>query len=124
METYADWYHRERSRTGEPVDAALSPSEWADQRYRAAGGEARIDGGGVLRAEGAFGVEERRAIAALLSLQDDPLGFTWHDVDFIRSLVLADDHHSPDDWFILQRLGERIAALLPPREKEHGAESG
>jgi hypothetical protein len=115
METYAGWYHRERSRTGEPVDAALSPPEWADQRCRAAGGEARIEGDGVLQAEGAFGTGERRALAAL-SLEGEPLGFTWHDVDFIRSLVLADDHHSPDDWFILQRLGERIAALLPPRQ--------
>ena len=115
METYGGWYKRETSRIGEPVDAALMPSDWADLRYRAAGGEARVNPDGALEAKGEFGIEERRALAAL-ALQGEPLGFTWHDVDFIRSAVLADDLHSPDDWFILQRLGGRIAALLPPRE--------
>src|SRR5688500_16431648 len=98
MEPYGDWYKRETSRIGEPVDAALMPSDWADLRFRAAGGEARVNPDGTLEAEGKFGIEERRALAAF-ALQGEPLGFTWHDVDFIRSTVLADDHHSPDDWF-------------------------
>lgn len=115
MGTYADWYRREAARIGQPVEVALAPEDWADLRVHATEGEARIDEGGVLRAEGAFRGDERRALAAL-ALQGEPLGFTWHDVDFIRATVLADDLHSPDDWFVLQRLGERIAALLPPRE--------
>lgn len=128
METYGEWYKRETARIGEPVDPALTPSEWADLRYRAAGGEARVDPDGTLQAEGGFGMEERRALAAL-ALQGEPFGFTWSDVEFIRCAALADDLHSPDDWFILQRLGERIAALLPPRQdpardEESGAGSG
>lgn len=115
MGTYADWYRREVAHIGKPVEAALSAEEWADQRARADGGEARIDDDGALRAEGAFGIGERRAVAAL-SLHGAPFGFTWQDVDFIRATVLADDLHSLDDWFILQRIGDRIAALLPPRD--------
>ena len=113
MGTYGDWYRRETARTGEPVEAALV--EWAEGLYRGADGEARVDAEGMLHAQGAFAIQERRALAAL-SLNGEPFGFTWHDVDFIRATVLADDMHSPDDWFVLQRLGERIAALLPPRE--------
>jgi hypothetical protein len=75
-----------------------------------------VDEDGALRAEGAFRGDERRALSAL-ALHGQAHGFTWHDVDFIRAAVLADDMHSPDDWFVLQRLGERIAALLPPREE-------
>lgn len=115
MGTYADWYRGETARIGEPVDPALPPAAWGDGGYRAADGQARVDADGVLRAQGAFGIQERRALAAL-ALDGEPPGFTWHDVDFIRAAVLADDLHSPDDWFILQRIGERIAALLPPRE--------
>lgn len=115
MGTYADWYRREVAHLGEPVDAALSAEEWADKRARAAGGEARIDEDGALRAKGTFGVGERRALAAL-SLHGAPFGFTWDDVDFIRAAVLANDLHSPDDWFVLQRIAGRIAALLPPRD--------
>jgi hypothetical protein len=114
--TYGDWYRRETARTGEPMKAALGPAEWADGLHRAAEGEARVDTDGVLRAEGAFRRDERRALAAL-ALHGEAHGFTWHDVDFIRATVLAADMHSPDDWFVLQRLAERIAALLPPREK-------
>jgi hypothetical protein len=79
---------------------------------------------GVLRAEGAFRGGERRALAAL-ALESEPLGFTWDDVKFIRAAVLADDMHSPDDWFILQRLADRIAALLPPATEDvtDGAET-
>jgi hypothetical protein len=114
--TYGDWYRRETARTGEPVEAALGPAEWAEGLYRGAEGEARIDADGALRAEGAFRGDERRSLGAL-ALHREAHGFTWHDVDFIRATVLADDVHSPDDWFVLQRLGERIAALLPPRER-------
>jgi hypothetical protein len=113
--TYAEWYRRETASSGKPVGAALNPAEWADGRYRGPDGEAWVDAGGVLRTQGAFGEEERRSLAAL-ALEGEPLGFTWHDVDFIRATVLADDMHSPEDWFVLQRLGARIAALLPPRD--------
>lgn len=113
--TYGEWYNGERARTGQPVPPALAARAWAERRHGAAAGYAAADGHGVLRAEGAFHGDERRGLAAL-ALHGEPLGFTWHDVDFIRATVLADDLHSPDDWFVLQRLGERIAALLPPRE--------
>jgi hypothetical protein len=116
VETYGDWYRREAAaRTGQPVPPALPADRWAEQRCGAAKGEARIEADGALRAEGAFRGDERRALAAL-ALDGQAHGFTWHDVDFIRATVLADDMHSPDDWFVLQRLGQRIAALLPPRE--------
>lgn len=115
MGTYADWYRREAAHVGQPVGAALSAEAWADRRYRGAGGEARVDDDGALRAEGTFGIDERRAVAAL-SLHGAPFGFTWEDVDFIRATTLADDLHSPDDWFILQRIANRMAALLRPRD--------
>lgn len=119
MGSYGDWYRRQVTRIGEPVEPALTPAQWAEMRHRAAAGDARVDADGVLRAEGAFAADERRALAAL-ALHGEPQGFTWEDVDFIRSAALADDLHSPDDWFILQRLGHRIAALLPPREDGDG----
>lgn len=116
METYGDWYRREvASRSAPPVPPALPAEGWAEQRCGAAAGQARVDQDGALRAEGEFRGDERRGLAAL-ALHGQAHGFTWHDVDFIRATVLADDMHSPDDWFVLQRLGERIAALLPPRE--------
>lgn len=115
MGTYADWYRREASRISEPVEAALRPADWAELQMQAADGKARVEADGSLRAEGWFGAEERRALAAL-ALHGQAEGFTWEDVDFLRATVLADDMHSRDDWFILQRLGHRIAALLPPRE--------
>jgi hypothetical protein len=111
---YGEWYHGERARTGQPVPPALAAEAWAALRHRAAEGEARVDDQGALRVDGAFRGEERRGLAAL-ALDGGPLGFSWNDVDFIRAAVLADDLHSPDDWFILQRLADRIAALLPPR---------
>lgn len=117
MGSYGDWYRREAARGGDPVEGALSPEDWAEMRCRAADGEARVEPDGTLRVEGAFRAGERRGLAAL-ALHGETLGFTWEDVDFIRSASLADDLHSPDDWFILQRLGRRIAALLPPREPE------
>jgi hypothetical protein len=117
---YSEWYHEQRARIGQPVAPALEAEAWAELRHRAAAGEAHVDAEGTLRAEGAFRGDERRGLAAL-ALHGEPLGFTWHDVDFIRAAVLADDMHSPDDWFILQRLADRIAALLPPRSAGDGA---
>jgi hypothetical protein len=116
---YDDWYHDQKARIGQPVPAALAADAWAEQHHRGAEGEARADAGGVLRAEGTFRRDERRALAAL-ALHGEPHGFSWSDVDFIRAAVLADDLHSPDDWFILQRIADRIAALLPPRPAKDG----
>lgn len=99
----------------ETVKPALTPEEWAELRLRDERGTARIDGGRV-EAEGRFDAEPRHALAAL-ALHGQPFGFSWKDVDMLKSTVLADDFHSHDDWWALQRLGERIAALLPPRDE-------
>lgn len=94
---------------------ALPPGRWAEPSVEGPGAAARIDGGAV-EAQGRFAGDERHALAAL-ALHGQPFGFTWKDVDMLRSTVLADDLHSHDDWWELQRLGSRIAALLPPREQ-------
>lgn len=97
------------------IKPALTPDEWAGRAIQSGRGRARIADGGALEAEGELDASRRHALAAL-ALHGQPFGFTWKDVDLIRSTVLADDFHSPDDWFVLQRLADRIAALLPPRE--------
>jgi hypothetical protein len=99
----------------EKTEPALTPAEWADLAFHAGEGRAHVGAGGALEAEGEFDAGGRHALAAL-ALHAHPSGLTWKDVDLIRSTVLADDFHSPDDWFVLQRLADRIAALLPPRE--------
>lgn len=99
----------------EQIPPALSAGQWAALRLEGGGASARVREDGSLAAEGSFHGGQRRALAAL-ALHEQPFGFTWNDVAMIRSTVLADDLHSPDDWFVLQRLGERIAALLPPRD--------
>lgn len=105
----------------EPTDAALTPEQWAALRLQDEGGAVHIDGDAV-EAEGRFAGDERRALAAL-ALHQQPFGFSWKDVDLIRSTVLADDIHSHDEWWALQRLGDRIAALLPPRQgRPHSGE--
>lgn len=102
------------------IESALSPEEWADLRRVDEAGTARVDGDAI-EAEGRFAADDRRALAAL-ALHAQPFGFRWSDVDMIRSTVLADDMHSHDDHWALQRLADRIAALLPPRR--HRPHSG
>lgn len=102
------------------IESALSAEEWAELRRVAEPGTARVEGEAV-EAEGRFAAEDRRALAAL-ALHAQPFGFRWSDVDMIRATVLADDMHSHDDWWALQRLADRIATLLPPRR--HRPHSG
>ena len=76
---------------------ALEPEEWA-VILDALGG----DRGGLLRAMGPKKINvqepaEAQRIAAL-ALYSQPFGFSWDDVDAIRTVA------------------DRIAALLPPRE--------
>jgi hypothetical protein len=102
------------------MEPALSAKEWAELRRVDERGTVRVDGDAV-EAEGRFAGDERRALAAL-ALHGEAFGFNWKDVDMIRSAVLADDMHSHEDWWALQRLADRIAALLPPRR--HRPHSG
>lgn len=60
--------------------------------------------------------EQARALAALL-LHGQPFGFTWDDVDLLRSV--AEDYvgePAQETAPPLSNLADRIAALLPPRE--------
>jgi hypothetical protein len=114
----------------EGVRPALTPEQWAAQLWES-GSEDPIQSG----PEGVFvgdcvsvgGVETpaaRHAIAAL-ALHGESFGFTWADVDLLRTL--ADNHADRLEGYGVPHrdLADRIAALLPPREegKEFSASS-
>lgn len=119
------------------IKPALTPEEWAKeevQRFTRAAG--RFDAGLTSdgRLELAVGWEEtgddayrvyhpiddRHALAAL-ALHGQPFGFDWEDVDALRNASAAVSSYAIDDdqWSSsgrLDRLADRIAALLPPRK--------
>lgn len=110
-------------------EPALSPDEWATRTHH------RTEGQPItIRASGGANVEwlelgdqahvwgrDRHAVAAL-ALYHQPYGFTWEDVDLLRSA--ADDAEwearpypdgCADARADLDDLADRIEALLPPR---------
>ena len=93
------------------IKPALTPEEWAeaaDQRALQAvleSASAEVD---------AWNPPSRHGLAAL-TLHGQPFGFTWEDVDRVRSVAEPDsDWYREDEWLV--SLADRIAALLPPRE--------
>lgn len=62
----------------------------------------------------AFSAETFHALAAL-ALHGQDFGFTWEDVDTLRSQArwLPASQHRAE--FVMSDLADRIAALLPPR---------
>jgi hypothetical protein len=99
---------------------ALTPEEWA--RWRE--GETFFGGMNARRERGGIMVEqdsddevwvndENRAALAALALHGQPFGFTWEDVDAIRTTATY-LHDGGEDQ--LHAIADRIEALLPPRE--------
>lgn len=55
---------------------------------------------------------------AALALHGQPFGFTWEDVDLLRDYAVMDDHADIRFGYgDILGLADRIAALLPPRER-------
>lgn len=92
----------------EKIEAALTPEQWAT-------------------AQAHEGKDPRTLhYAAALALHGQPFGFTWRDVDLLEGQVqdlrrvaqpVGPMHSFWDDITYLEMLRDRIAALLPPREK-------
>lgn len=121
---------------------ALTPEEWRRGGIKGSQSSSGDDGWGVyLKGSNIFIVpgwsdaetpevhlytpEKLHALAALclqaLAIQQQPFGFTWEDVDALRSAKATEpygpwaDEEVPSETARLQSLADRIAAMLPPR---------
>lgn len=102
------------------VSPALTAEEW-ESYLSGEGFGRRGDGWTVLYA--AYS-KERPApnvhLSAALALYGQPFGFSWEDVDFLRSKARYErDQHGEliADAFDFDALADRIAALLPPHDE-------
>jgi hypothetical protein len=97
------------------VPPALTPEEWR-----------QVEGRGIKSVRLLDEIKDQRGPAAALhadaalSLNGQPFGFTWEDVDRVIILAERDEEVAALQWVRQYRsgwrdLGERIAALLPPR---------
>jgi hypothetical protein len=111
--------------TKEKIEPALAPEEWAsgmaDREVMIFGERYGLKSGLVLDDGEAVGVSgrDRHAVAAF-ALYGQPYGFTWEDVQLLRSI--AKGPNAMGNYFIAglhpraADLADRIAALLPPAE--------
>lgn len=89
------------------MEPALTPEEW--EEYDKPKLDRDIEC--ATHEVGYYTPPSRHGLAAL-ALHEQPFGFTWGDVDFLR----MDAEDSPTAHAgILRELADRIAALLPPR---------
>lgn len=103
------------------ISAAMTPEEWAE--FLAAGETADESERSMKRnrlrrimADAALNARRYRAAAAI-TLHGLPFGFTWEDVDALRGAADHEDRSgNSEEVAQLRDLGERIAALLPPRD--------
>ena len=98
----------------EKIEPALTPEEW-EPYTRHLTEPAVLDADLILYEDGPH------ALAALM-LHGQPFGFTWEDVDNLHSIAIKDVPFVGDDGELhtnpeLTNLADRIASLLPPREK-------
>lgn len=100
--------------------AALTPDEWGSPVVKRREFEFEREPSGALTVtsgwEGVtlFPDDTHHALAALC-LHGQPFGFTWDDVDLIRSMdeLISEDRGGPLE---ASDLADRLAALLPPRD--------
>ena len=109
------------------MEPALTPDEWGNEIRAIAPDVERESLSIALRAflydppsvDARTRTEQRHALAAI-ALHEQPFGFTWKDVDGLRYLAAGIDRQHPGGMNalgIVSDLADRIAALLPPRER-------
>lgn len=112
---------------GEKVEAALTEEEWGDEQAgdRSESGVvfiadwAHLSGRVCISGGGTFYAVQRPHAAAALCLHEQAFGFTWDDVDALRRAAEYEESQWGTRQFEgLGNLADRIAALLPPRERQ------
>lgn len=87
---------------------ALTPDEWLTAKLN----EPPCGGHEIVGIPDSPRAHSVHALAAL-ALHGQPFGFTWDDVDLLRTRVME---RAREDTALLASLADRIAALLAPRE--------
>ena len=113
---------RKESET-DPIGPALMPNEWANLSEKPGLRAVELARGILLLSNDEIGVEaalmtltpRERHQAAALCLNDQACGFTWDDVDLLRTAGSRLESDAPALKATVDDLAERIAALLPPR---------